>query len=140
MTGGGLYLSVLGRRLAAAGDYRAKIRVLPGGDVTAGLVRANTSNVETVIQAAVTVPGLKLVAGEKLQIRMQVLGTSPTTLQVKLWKSGTTEPAAWLRSVTDSTAGFQTAGSTGLGTYLSSSVTNSPVTVRIDDWLAAVPQ
>ena len=37
-SGSGTYVSVLGRQVGSAGDYRLKLRFLPGGRVAAGLV------------------------------------------------------------------------------------------------------
>ena len=68
--------------------------------------------------------------GDLLNLRVQVLGTSPTTVRAKVWKVGTVEPAAWQRSVTDTTAGLQASGSVGLFVYHSSSATNAPNTVQ----------
>ena len=53
-------------------------------------------------------------------------------MQAKLWTSSTTEPSAWQRSVTNSTAGLGTAGSLGFLLYLSSTAT-APVTVHVDN-------
>jgi PKD repeat protein len=66
-------------------------------------------------------------------MRVQVTGTSPTTIRAKLWKTGTTEPTAWTLSTTDNSAGLQSAGYVGLETYASASITNSPVTLRFDN-------
>ena len=63
-------------------------------------------------------------------------GTSPTTLRAKVWPVGSTEPAGWQYTATDSTAGLQAAGALRLTTYLSSSATNGPVAVRWDNLLA----
>ncbi len=41
-TGGGTYLSVLGRRVSGVGDYRLKLRVVPDGGVGAALSRTAT--------------------------------------------------------------------------------------------------
>ena len=89
---------------------------------------------------AVPVGGLTYTAGQQLNLRVQVVGTSPTTVQAKLWPATGAEPAAWQATVTDSTAGLQSTGSVGLRAYLSASATNTPVTVRFDNYLVvAVP-
>ena len=77
--------------------------------------------------------------GDTLNLRVQVLNTSPTTVRAKVWKVGTAEPAAWQRSVTDSTAGLQTSGSVGLSPYVSSSSTQVPVTVKLDELVVTAP-
>jgi hypothetical protein len=64
-------------------------------------------------------------------------GTGTTALSAKLWRAGTTEPAAWGASANDTTASLQAAGSIGLVSYLSGSSTNAPVVVTFDDLQAA---
>ena len=88
---------------------------------------------------SINVPGLAYAAGDRLNVRLQTIGTSPTTLNLKVWKVGTPEPAAWQRTATDSTSALQGAGGIGLRAYLSSSATNAPVVVTIDDLLLTVP-
>jgi hypothetical protein len=137
-TGGGVYVSVLGRRVAGQGDYRAKVRLLPTGQVALALVRTSSTGAETSIKAEATVPGLTVAAGSQLRVRLQVTGTNPTTVRARVWAVGSSEPATWTASVTDTTAGLQAAGSIGLMGYLSGSATNAPLVVRFDD-LVAVP-
>ena len=72
-------------------------------------------------------------AGAPVRVRVQVIGSSPTTVRAKVWSAAGAEPAAWAASVTDATAGLQTSGSVGFNTYLSSSSTNAPLAVRFDD-------
>ncbi len=133
-TGGGTYVSVLGRKLGTAGDYRFRLRYLVGGGVTASLSRT-VSGTETAL-TQVTVPGLTYALGEVLQLRVQVSGTSPTTLRAKVWRQGQTEPAAWLVTTTDSTPALQAAGAVGLLGYLSGTSTNAPLVARFDDFWA----
>ena len=129
--GGGGFASLVGRRVSGVGDYRAKVKIASNGAVTAYLTRV-VGSTETTLSSAV-VPGLTYAAGEVLHLRTQVTGTAPTTLQMKVWEDGTTEPAAWTRVATDATAGLQAAGGVGLVTYLSGSTTNFPVDFRFDD-------
>jgi PKD repeat protein len=131
-TGGGEYISLVARRISASVDYRGKIRLAPDGTVVASLSRM-ASGTETALGASVTVPGLTMVAGDKLRVRTQAVGTSPTALRLKVWKLGTTEPSAWLMTASDSTAGWQTAGGFALDAYLSSSATNAPTVFSLDD-------
>ncbi len=128
-TGGGVYVSVVGRRVGTS-DHRLKIRVASTGAVTASLV-ANAAGTETTLRS-VTVPGVTYVAGDVLLARLQVTGTSPTTLSARVWKQGAAEPASWQLTATDSTAALQAAGGVGLVAYLSGSGT-APVTASFDD-------
>ncbi|WNB85078.1 PKD domain-containing protein [Cellulomonas sp. ATA003] len=121
-TGGGTYVSVLGRRVGSAGDYRARLKVQPSGSVTLIAGRGETA------LKAVTLPGVTYAAGTELSIRLQVTGTSPTTVRAKAWKRGTTEPSAWQVSATDSTPNLQKPGGIATSTYVSGSASNAPVT------------
>ena len=137
-TGGGQYVSVIGRRVSSSVDYRAKIRMASNGQVAVWVTR-NAAAGETVLTSA-TLPGVSYAAGDQLKVRLQVTGTSPTTLRVKIWKSTVTEPAAWSLTSTDSTAGFQVAGSIGMYAYLSSSSTNGPVVYALDELWVGPPR
>jgi PKD repeat protein len=133
-TGGGQYISVIGRRVTSTADYRAKIRFAVGGGTAVWLTR-NEGATETVL-TSLTVPGLVYNTGDKMQVKLQTYGTNPTTIRVKIWKSGTTEPAAWVLTATDSTAALQAPGSAALYAYLSGSTTNGPVGYGVDDlWI-----
>ena len=70
--------------------------------------------------------------GQKLRIRLQVEGTTPTT-RAKVWKDGSAEPGRWQFSTTDSTAGLQAAGGIRLQSYVSPALTGGSMTVRWDD-------
>ena len=88
-------------------DYRAKVRYVVDGTVQVSLVRL-VSGVETSL-GTVTVPGLAYAVGQTLQVRLNVVGSGTTTLQAKVWTFGTTEPASFQISRTDTTAGLQSA-------------------------------
>ena len=130
-TGGGQYVSVIGRRVSATSDYRAKVQITSTGAVNLWLART-VGGTETLLPGGGVVSGLTYAVGDRLEVRLQVTGTNPTTVQAKVWKSGGTEPTAWTRSATDSTAGLQVAGSVGMYYYLSGSTTNSPVVFSTD--------
>jgi PKD repeat protein len=137
-SGSGAYASLTGRRVAGVGDYRAKVHYTSNGGVWLSLQRVTTANVETALAAETQVPGITMAAGERLLMRVQVTGASPTTVRARIWKAGTPEPTTWQKTATDSTAGLQVAGGVGLYLYLSGSATNAPITMSIDD-LKAVP-
>ena len=133
-TGNGTYVSLLGRRVGSA-DERAKVRLLANGSVQVILGTANGA--ETAL-ANTVIPGLTYAPGETLEVRFQVTGTAPTTLRVKVWKTGAAEPADWMLTATDATPVLQTAGHVGLAFFLSGSATNAPATVSLDElWIGA---
>ncbi|MFZ1286058.1 MAG: LamG-like jellyroll fold domain-containing protein [Candidatus Phosphoribacter sp.] len=137
-TGGGQYVSVIGRRINATTDYRAKVRIEANGVVSLWLVRT-VSGTETLLPGGGVVSGLTAAAGDRFELRVQVTGTPSTALSAKLWKSGTSEPGAWTRTGTDGTAGLQVAGGVGMYYYLSGSATNGPVVFSTDGFRVRVP-
>ncbi|MEP6856561.1 MAG: hypothetical protein ABJA33_13880, partial [Pedococcus sp.] len=135
-TGSGEYVSLTGRRVTTAGDYRAKLRYTSNGALSLSLQRTTTSGAETAIAGETIIPGITVAAGDKVLLRVQVTGTSPTTVRARTWKSGTSEPGTWQKSVTDATPGYQVPGGVGLYLYLSGGATNAPITAAIDDFTA----
>jgi PKD repeat protein len=132
-TGGGVYLSS-SVRSTSAGEYRSRVRLQSDGKVLFNLSKV-VGATETAISTQIVVSGITYTAGMKLMVRTQAVGSSPTTLRAKVWVAGTTEPAAWLQSVTDSTAEVQGAGGVGLVDFVSGSATAALV-VRHDDVVA----
>ncbi|WP_461170385.1 PKD domain-containing protein [Arthrobacter sp. Z1-15] len=134
-TGGGVYQSVYARDIAGKGNYSAKVRYMSNGTVGVSL---NRGDVYLVPQTTIT--GLTYRPGDRLTVRVQATGTSPTTLRAKVWKTGQAEPVQWQLSATDSTAGLQAPGRIGLGAYLSGSSTNAPVIGFLDNLWAGHPR
>ncbi|WP_123380364.1 PKD domain-containing protein, partial [Pseudokineococcus lusitanus] len=128
-TGGGTYVSVIGRRVSATDDYRAKLRYQADGRVLVYLTRV-VGGTETTLTSAV-VSGAVAAADRPLEVRFQVTGTGPTALAVKVWPQGSPEPATWTSRTTDTTAVLQARG--GIGALLYVSSTGAPVTARFDD-------
>jgi PKD repeat protein len=133
-TGGGAIVAVQGR--AAAGqEYQVRIRFLNTGQIKVAITRHDSvANGEWLIGSEVALP-TPYTAGTPLNVRLQVYGTSPTTLKAKVW-TGATEPTAWTVSQSDSTAALQVPGSVGLSTYLSGSATVFPVTLSFTRYTA----
>ena len=133
-----LFVSVIGRRVATNTEYRGKLRLVPGRAVGVQLTRLAGSTTETVIGPEIYPSGLTFTPGTRLRVRLQVTGTSPTTLRMKVWPEGSAEPAAWTVSATDSTDGLQVAGAVGVTPYISGAETVLPVAVQLSD-LAVAP-
>ncbi|WP_199424897.1 LamG-like jellyroll fold domain-containing protein [Actinotalea solisilvae] len=126
------FVHVQGRRVAATDYYGARLRLAPDGTVQLHVTRGNGSPV-----AGVVVPNVVIAPGDRLQVRLQVTGTSPTTLRAKAWEVGTAEPAGWQTTATDATASLQAPGGVGLSSFLHGTATNGPLTVGFDDLRAA---
>jgi PKD repeat protein len=130
----GTQVALVGRG-TASNAYRGKVAISSTGAVTAYLTKVVAGAESTVLQTPVT--GMTYTAGDILHLRMQAIGSGPTSLKFKVWKGSDAEPSAWRLSTTDSTAALQAAGGIGMWTYLSSAATNAPVTVSVDN-LSAV--
>ncbi|HEY5516301.1 MAG TPA: hypothetical protein VIK12_08850, partial [Pengzhenrongella sp.] len=124
--------------VAGVGEYRAKVQLRANATLALSLART-AGSAETVLAPSAVVPGLTFSPGDRLLVRLQVTGTSPTTVRARVWKAGTAEPGTWQASRTDATSALQRPGSIGLNIYLSSSATNTPLTVLVDDLVAGTP-
>ncbi|MDN3496858.1 PKD domain-containing protein, partial [Planococcus sp. APC 4015] len=121
------YIMLIGRQVGSE-QYLLRLRVAANGSAMLHVLRGGTA-----IGAAYTVPGVTIVPGVKYHVVFDVTGTSPTTLAAKLWRAGTTEPAAWQLTRTDSTAALQTAGTVGIHSRVSSAANAFPLTVAFDE-------
>ncbi len=130
--GPGYFLNVIGRQAGSYGDYRAKFGIAANGKVSVWLVKT-VGGTETVLNSAST--GLTYTVGETLVLRTQVSGKGSTTVQAKVWKINTTEPAAWSVTATDNTSGLQVPGSLGLYAYSGGTSNGAPVFVHVDGLL-----
>ena len=112
-SGAAAYASVLGRAVKGGSDYRARLVVTWGGGLELHVARGASLLAKT----ALTDP----VYGQNVRttVRMQVTGTSPTTVRAKAWRTGTAEPAGWDLVTTDADAAMQVPGRVGLSTYVS---------------------
>ena len=131
-TGGGAYTSIFGRQVGSQ-NYAANVWVKSTGAVALVLKQGTTVLSNTVV------PGLTYTPGTSISLRLQVTGTSPTTIRAKIWPSSQTEPATWLSSVTDSTTGLQAPGTVALQATLSASSTVG-ITTRFDNFNARPSQ
>jgi PKD repeat protein len=132
--GNGTSFYAVSRRISSTMQYRARVRVTGTGSVLVGLSKFEGAGEVNI--AETTVSGLTYTAGTPLQMRFQTTGVSPTTLRVKVWPTGESEPASWQLTSTDSSASLQAAGPFGFTGYLSSSSTNGPVTLSVSDFRA----
>ncbi|HYL52504.1 MAG TPA: PKD domain-containing protein, partial [Acidimicrobiia bacterium] len=137
-SGGGAYVSIIGRRVSQGNDYRLKLRYQPDGSVIAYLART-VGGAETIL-ANITVPGLHVNPGDVLRARFALSGTSTTTLQAKVWSKTSQEPSAWLVGTTDATPpALQSAGDIGVLVYVSGSWIGTAPVVTIDNLAVIAP-
>jgi hypothetical protein len=130
--GGSQYVYGIARRISATTEYRAKLRFATNGQVfvQAGAV---VNNAETAIGSEVLVPGVTHTANGFLWVRAQFVGASPTTIRIRVWADGASEPSTWTYTATNSTASLQANGGVGMRVYMAGGTSNAPVTVSFDD-------
>ncbi|WP_422390174.1 hypothetical protein [Arthrobacter sp. N1] len=128
---GGFTLFVIGRKAGTA-DYRAKVFVSPSGAVALDLLK-KVGNVETRYTGR-AIGGISYRAGDRLNLRLEVKGNSPTTISGKLWKAGQPEPRAWQMTAKDRSSGLQGAGVAGIESYLSAATTNGPIELALHEY------
>ena len=119
-------------RRSGNNEYRPRLVLKPDGTVAVSVSVVNNGN-ETGL-GQVTVPGLTQSAGQYIDVHAQISGSNPTTISIRAWADGQSEPSTWQLTVTDSTASVQSGGAVGLLTYLSAGSTNAPVTFSFDDY------
>ena len=124
-------------RLIGTSEYRPRLVLNANGTITVGASKV-VSGTESSLGTGV-VTGLTQTAGTFIWVRAQVVGTSPTTINVKAWADGTSEPATWQFTATDSNATLQAPGSLGLRVYVSSNSTNVPRVFSFDDYSVVAP-
>jgi hypothetical protein len=129
-TGSGLYLSVLGR-VVGSDEYHAVAAIAPSGNLDFILVRRQGAETNLAGKNGL----LSVIPGVQLRVRLQVTGTSPTHLRAKIWRPTDSEPATWNVEATDSTPSLQVKGYVAVTAYLSSTATNAPIRVSVDDLL-----
>ena len=117
--GGSLWSYGLIRRINTSNEYRAVLRVAAGGAV---YIQASSvlNNVEASIGTEVRVTGLNATPGAFIRMRAQFSGANPTTIRMRAWADGTTEPTTWQYTATNTAAALQVAGAVGLRNYLGS--------------------
>ncbi len=130
--GGGTYSGVIVRE-GTGTDYRVIVRFRDDGLANVYLGRL-VGGVETKLgPGTVVVPNLTWSVGDTLRLRFSAVGDGTTELRAKLWRVGTTEPASWTISTSDSTPQLQGPGRVTLYGYLSGSATTAPLAARYDN-------
>jgi hypothetical protein len=126
----------IGRRINSNTMYRGRIRLYASGAVG---VQANkgVAGTWTALGPLAKLPGLTYVPGAYLQVRAQIVGTNPTTIRMKVWPQGQTEPVGWQYSVTDAEPALQAPGGVGFRMLLSLAASNTPVLYMVDNYRVA---
>ncbi|MBA2452606.1 MAG: hypothetical protein H0V47_05510, partial [Chloroflexia bacterium] len=131
-TGGGLDVDLIARRIAANTEYRFRAHISADGSISVRIVRA-VSGQTVQLGRSGTVQGPTHTAGRALWIRAQATDVNPTTLRMKIWEDGQSEPDAWTYGASDNTQSLQALGAVGLRAFVSSTSNNAPVTFAFDE-------
>lgn len=119
------------RRVDAKNYYSFEVAFTTSAKLQAQ-IQAIVNNSQTNLQT-ITIAGLTHTPGQYFWIKAQVSGINPTTLNLKVWQDGTTEPSAWTLTATDSSSVLQVMAPIALMSSASSAVTNLPVAFSWDD-------
>ena len=119
---GTVTVEVLGRRVSGSQDYRADVGLRDDGAVALSLTRRGDPGTggdqkEEVLSPTVVLPGPENPSDsppQEVTVRVQAVGTGPTTLRAKAWTGAGGEPEAWAVTAGDDTAGLQRPGAVGL--------------------------
>jgi probable HAF family extracellular repeat protein len=133
--GSGQYAYLVARHQAGGAEEQAHLRIGSDGNVYLGAGHTADGTVAgaTPLATEVRVRGLVATPNTWFRLRLQIVGTNPTTLRLRLWRDGSTEPQTWPFVATDKRAALQRAGTIGLMAYVSLPTANAPVTFRFDD-------
>ncbi|HZQ06101.1 MAG TPA: hypothetical protein VFD70_05935, partial [Anaerolineae bacterium] len=101
------------RRTATGTNYLGRIRFVTDGTVRLQAI-AEVGGTQTMLGGEKIVSGVTTAANSYIWLRGQVTGANPTTVKLKAWAQGASEPSSWLYTITDSTAALQGAGGAGL--------------------------
>lgn len=136
-TGSGQYAYLAVRRVDSLTEYRIKLRFASSGAVFVQGSRV-TGGRETTLGTEVSA-GFTHSPGSFVWVRAQITGANPTTLRIRAWRDGSTQPSSWQYTQADSTAALQQSGDMGLRVYVSSGAERQPVTYGFDDWVVTTP-
>ena len=127
--GDGQWIYLVTRRSSDGSEYRTKLLLMADGRVLAGISKTSGGAESPIVIGASS--GVTVSAGSYLEVRASVIGSGTTTLRLKVWRSGQSEPSGWTVTATDATAALQDGGAVALQSYLPANGRAS--TLRFDD-------
>ena len=116
---GSSYVGVIARQTTAGDNYQVRVWFRNNGTAMLVTQRGNTT------LGTYLIPQLTWAAGDSYTLKAQVTGTSTSTIQAKLWKTGTTEPANWQLTSVQSTGALEGAGAIGISANRAGSATTT---------------
>lgn len=105
---GGNYLIDFKGRLNAAGNtsYMGRVYILSSGAMQVQ-IKKRVNGVDGNVSSTITIPGMQFTPDTYYWFRAQFIGSDPTTINLKVWQDGATEPADWAATGTDSDPALQ---------------------------------
>ncbi|HMO57354.1 MAG TPA: hypothetical protein PKC19_08365, partial [Roseiflexaceae bacterium] len=131
--GTGQYIYLVARQINSTTSYRAQVQITPAGAARLQMLKL-VNGTTTLIGNEVVLAGTYQ-PGRFIKLRLQLSGASPTSIRLRAWWDDLAEPGTWQIQATDSEPLLQQAGAVGLRTYLSTLVSNVPLTVIFDDFV-----
>lgn len=129
---GGFQTLLMYVRKAGTNSYVGRLRLAPNGQVFVNAGKQVSGKI-SYFGRDVKVSGVSYNPDHYVFLKMQVTGANPTTIRVRSWLLGQTEPTTWNSEVTDSTAELQQGGGVGLRVAAKKNVTNLPFVFGFDD-------
>lgn len=135
--GGKQRVGIVLRRVDASNYYLLDLEFRTDQTVYARIVRVS-AGVATTLANVLTI--LTHGASTYYWIKAKALGDgTTTTLQLRAWADGNSEPVAWHATATDTTAALQGALPIGLRVFTEGGTTNAPITVTFDGLSTTTP-
>ncbi|SHE24666.1 right-handed parallel beta-helix repeat-containing protein [Actinomyces glycerinitolerans] len=126
--GGRTYVSIAARGMAGVADSYYVKTALDNGKLSASLMKRIGSEETTL--ATIPVEGT-FSPGMRVNVIVEAVGTSPTTLQAKVWLGETSAPTEWDATATDDDPRLQRRGVVRINTYLSGSATSTGQALKV---------
>jgi chitodextrinase len=132
--GDSVRVMVVGRSVGTA-QYRGSVEVTPAGQMMLSARRVINGTAAAIGTQVVT--SLHFAPQADYLVRMQLAGTSPTQIRLRVWQVGTSEPGGWAYTATDSTAVLQHGGAAGLRIASGRKLANAPMTALFESFQLA---
>ncbi len=127
------YVRLFSRRVNGTSGYRGVVQIDPSGAVSLWVDRLDSGSWARV---STTQPlGFQIAPETAYNIKMETTGTFPTSIRMKLWAVGDTEPSSWQHIASDSTNALQNPGAVGLRINATGPIINTQVDYRFDNLL-----
>ncbi len=126
--GGNMGYRTFVRYIDVTNNYHLRVTIAPDASASLQFARGDIATVGSAYSWGT------ISANTTYKMKVKILGVSPTVMKGKLWALSDSEPT-WQVIVSDTTAGYQVAGATGLRHSTSPGVTNGAFYATFDNYL-----